>query len=133
MTRTAKGEVRGLVGEEERKDLKPEEAESMRRLQEELENLTVSDHLLYMMQSLSALAVARMGLTADTVGRRDLEQARLAIDAFKALVEVVDRTRPAQEMVVHRGMLSQLQLAFVGASSGSTSTEVPEERAEGGD
>lgn len=106
------------MGEEERNDL---------------QSLTASDHLLYMMQSLSALAVGRMGLTAETIERCDLEQARLAIDAFKALVEVVERARPAQEMAVHRGMLSQLQLAYVGALSGSVPLEGPGEQPEGGD
>ncbi|MFH0916890.1 MAG: hypothetical protein V1912_10650 [bacterium] len=118
------------MGEEERQDPQPEEAEMMERLQEELQKLTVSDHLLYMMQSLSALATGRMGLTAETVERRDLEQARLAIDAFKALMEVAERTRPAQEMAVHRGALSQLQLAYVGAQRGSASEDAPEERPE---
>jgi len=125
------------MGEEEKKDLQPEEAEMMGRLQEEIQGLKVSDHLLYMMQSLSALAVGRMGLTAETVERRDLEQARLAIDAFKALVEVAERSQSAQELALQRGMLSQLQLAYVGALSGRPSAEgreeQPEEQPEGGD
>ncbi len=107
--------------------LRAEEAEGLRRLQEELEKLTVGDHLLYMMQSLSALAVGRLGLTPDTTGRRDLEQARLAIDALKALVDVVEATRPAEEMAAHRSVLSQLQLSYVGALTGisDVSTERP--------
>ena len=95
-----------------------EDAETVRRLQEEIKNLSVGEHLLYMMQSLSALAIERMGLASETALRRDLEQARLAIDAFKALVEVVEPVRPAGETAAHRGMLSQLQLAYVGVLSG---------------
>jgi hypothetical protein len=106
------------VAEERNNEPQHDEAAMVERLHKELQSLSVSDHLLYMMQSLSALALARMGLTAETVEGRDLEQARLAIDAFRALVEVVERARPAQEKAVHRGMLSQLQLAYVGALAG---------------
>lgn len=120
------------MGEEQSKDPQHDEVAMMERLQKELQSLSVSDHLLYMTQSLSALAVDRMGLTAETVERRDLEQARLAIDAFRALVEVVERARPAQEMAVHRGMLSQLQLAYVGALNRSAPVGAPEEQPEGG-
>jgi hypothetical protein len=92
-----------------------EEAEMMERLQEEIRNLPVSDHLLYMLHSLSALAVGRMGLSADTQVQRDLGQARLAIEAFKALLGVVEQVRPGGESSVHRGTLSQLQMAYVDA------------------
>ncbi|MBN1321392.1 MAG: hypothetical protein JXA87_11195 [Thermoleophilia bacterium] len=92
-----------------------EEAVMMERLQEEIRNLPVGDHLLFMMQSLSGLAVARMDLSTDNTARRDMDQARLAIDAFKALLELLEKAKPAGEMATHRGMLSQLQLAYVGA------------------
>lgn len=100
-----------------------EDAEAMQRLQEEIRNLPVSDHVLYMMHSLSALSVGRLGLSPDTAARRDLEQARLAIDCFKALMEVVDRARPAEENAIHRGTLSQLQLAYLEALEGGDKQE----------
>lgn len=109
-----------------------EEAEMMERLQEEIRNLPVSDHLLYMMQSLSGLAIARMGLTDDTASRRDMPQAQLAIDAFKALLDLLERAKPSGEMAAHRGVLSQLQLAYVGAlDAGSTTHEAPGEESTG--
>ncbi len=104
-------------------DSQAEEAEMMQRLQEEIRNLPVGDHLIYMMHSLSALAIGRMGLTPDTAARRELDQARLAVDAFKALLEIVERVRPAQEMAAHRQTLSQLQLAYVGVLDGGPSEE----------
>lgn len=104
---------------EERPEERPEERvaqeEAIRRLQAEIERLTVSDHLLLMMQSLPALAVNRLGLTEESEGRKDPEQARLAIDAFKALMEVAERTRPAEEMKAHRAVLAQLQMTYVAA------------------
>ena len=123
------------MGEEERGDLKAEEAEMMQRLQEEIQNLTVSDHLFYMVESLSALAISRMGLTAETAERRDLDQARLAIDAFKALLEVMERARPSEAIAVQRSALSQLQLAYVaaldaGATAGAT-TAAADDRPDG--
>ena len=92
-----------------------QDAAAMERLQEEIRNLPVSDHVLYMMHSLSALAVARLGLSPDAAARRDLDQARLAIDCFKALMEVVGEARPSEENAIHRGTLSQLQLAYLEA------------------
>jgi len=96
-------------------DVRAGDAETMERLQEEIRNLPVSEHLLYMMHSLSALAVGRLGLTADTAGRRDLDEARLAIEAFKALIEVDEKARPADETRIHKETLSQLQLAYAAA------------------
>jgi len=92
-----------------------EEAKIVEQWQEEIRNLPVSEHLLYMMHSLSALAVGRLGMTADTAVRRDLDEARLAIEAFKALMEVDERVRPEGETTIHRETLSQLQLAYVKA------------------
>ncbi|MBN1629064.1 MAG: hypothetical protein JW990_04830 [Thermoleophilia bacterium] len=92
-----------------------EEAKIVQQWQEEIRNLPVSEHLLYMMHSLSALAVGRLGLTADTASRRDLDEARLAIEAFKALMEVEEQVRPQGETSIHRETLSQLQLAYVKA------------------
>jgi hypothetical protein len=103
-----------------------DEAEMMRQLREELQNLTVADHLLFMMQSLSALAVDRMGLTEEAGGRRDLDEARLAIDAFKALLDLVANARPGEDMRTHRSALSQLQMTYIdvlgdeGAKEGSS-------------
>jgi hypothetical protein len=116
--------------EEQAVDGQGDEAEMMARLQEEIGNLPVGDHLAYMMHSLSALAVGRLGLTADTAERRDLGQARLAIDAFKALLVVLEQVRPTAELAVHRGMLSQLQLTYAGAIGKAGAEDQPEAAAE---
>ena len=91
------------------------EREAMRRLEEEIGRLSVDDHVMLMMHSLSSLAVDRLGLTPDTAGRKDLEQARLAVDAFRALLGVLDGRRPAEEIIGHRAVLSQMQMAYVAA------------------
>jgi hypothetical protein len=92
-----------------------DEREAMRRLEEEIGRLSVADHVLLMMHSLSSLAVDRLGLAPDTAARKDLEQARLAIDAFRALLGVLEGKRPADEITGHRAVLSQMQMAYVAA------------------
>lgn len=99
---------------EEKTRSQEEESELLGKLQDEIRRMTVSDHLAYMMESLAALAARKMGATPETRGESDLEQARLAIDAFRALVQVVGPVRSQSDMAIHRGMLSQLQLAYVG-------------------
>jgi hypothetical protein len=94
-----------------------DEAEAMARLRDEINNLPVSEHLIYMLHSLSSLAADRLGLVGDSAGRRDPAQARLAIDAFKAMLGVLEQERPAAEITAYRGMLSQLQMAYVEALS----------------
>ena len=107
------------MAEDEHLRTPEEEARLLGRLEEQIRRMSVADHLAYMLESLAALATRKLGLTTDTQAERDLDQARLAIDAFRALLPVVEPVRPAQEVVAHRGMLSQLQLAFV------TATQVP--------
>jgi hypothetical protein len=106
-------------------DMGADEQEAMRRLQEEIGRLTVTDHMLLMMHSLSSLALDRMGLAPETAVRKDLEQARLAIDAFKALLGLLEGKRPAEEMSAHRSVLSQLQMAYVAASEPAPPKEAP--------
>ena len=97
-----------------------DEQEAMRRLQEEIGRLSVADHLLLMMQSLSSLAIDRLGLVPESTARKDLDQSRLAIDAYRALLELLERKMPAEEVNAHRSVLSQLQMAYVGAINPTT-------------
>jgi hypothetical protein len=72
-----------------------DDVEAMARLQEQINNLPVSEHLVFMLHSLSALAIDRLGLAPAAAARRDPGQARMAIDAFKSLLEVLEPGRPA--------------------------------------
>jgi hypothetical protein len=102
------------------------DAEAMARLQEQINNLPVSEHLLFMLHSLSALAIDRLGLSPEAAARRDPGQARMAIDAFKSLLDVLEPERPAAEVAAYRGTLSQLQMAFVGALGAGAATAQPD-------
>jgi len=114
------------VDQVESDGIEEDEREAMRRFQEEIGRLSVADHLVLMMHSLSGLAADRLGLSPDTVERKDLEQARLAIDAFKALLSTLEGTRPAEEIKAHRAALSQLQMAYVGALAAGDTTSAAE-------
>jgi len=103
------------MADEEIKQPTDEEREALRRFEEEIARLTVTDHVTLMMQSLPSLAAERLGMSPETAARKDLEQARLAIDAFKALLGVLEGRRPVEEMTAHRAVLSQLQVAYVAA------------------
>jgi hypothetical protein len=104
-----------------------DDVEAMARLQEEINNLPVSEHLVFMLQSLSSLAIDRLGFTPEAAARRDPEQARLAIDAFKALLTVLEQVRSATEISSHRSVLSQMQMAYVAAlgAGGASAAAAP--------
>ncbi|MCL5736831.1 MAG: DUF1844 domain-containing protein [Actinobacteria bacterium] len=103
------------MDEQEKMGLEPEEVEMLARFQDELRRMTVGDHLATMLQSLATLALRKMGVTPETGSERDLDQAHLAIEAFRVLVPVMESSRPAAEMQAHRRVLSELQMAYVGA------------------
>ena len=64
--------------------------EELRRLEEELRRVKVSDVLVQTLYTVSSLGYQRL-----TPNERDLDQARLAIEAITALVPVLEGTVPA--------------------------------------
>ncbi len=101
--------------EEQHPKTPEEEAAFLERLEDQIRRMSVADHLVYMMESLAALSARKLGLTSETAAERDLDQARLSIEAFRVLLQVVEPERPMGEINAHRGMLSELQLAYVKA------------------
>ncbi len=91
----------------------PTEDELRERLEEELQKLAVSDVLVQSLYTVSGLGFHR--LTSD---HRDLDQARLAIEAMRALVPLLKDAVPEP---VTRGLeqtIAGLQLAYAKAVSG---------------
>ncbi len=88
-------------------ELSPEE------LLEQIKQLRVTDMVISSMSTIAQLGYAK--LDAST---RDLEQARIAIEALKALIPVVEDS--ADEAVVRdfKHVLANLQLAYADAASG---------------
>jgi hypothetical protein len=81
-------------------------------LQAELAKLKVADLLLQTLYSVSSLAYHRLGSEG-----RDLAQARLAIEALKALVPVLDGSVPAEALRDFNQVLANLQLAYASAAA----------------
>jgi hypothetical protein len=79
-------------------------------LQAELAKLSVTDLLLQTLHSLSLLAYQRLGAE-----NRDLAQARLAIEALRALVPVLEGAAPEEALRDFNQVLASLQLAYASA------------------
>jgi hypothetical protein len=106
------------VAERER-ELTPEEVlEAVRKMK-------VSDLLLSTLSTTAQLGYAKL-----EPGSRDLEQARLAIDAMKALMPVLEGA-VAKELAADFGqLLANLQLAYAKAAGEETEEPEPEAHAE---
>ncbi len=93
----------------------PSEEELRAAYERELSRITTADLALQAAVSLLNLGGRRLGL-ATSAGQppeseRDLEQVRDAIDAVRALLEILERRQP-QELGPLRDALSQLQMAY---------------------
>ena len=95
-----------------------DEQELLEQLEAELRRMEVGDYLAQLLITLSSLAFQRLGLTPDTTADRDLDQARLAVDAFAAVLDVWAPTRPADEAAMFRSTLHQMRMAFVAVTAG---------------
>ena len=90
----------------------PEEAKLVEELQAELAKLKVSDLLLQTLYTVSSLGYHR--LSGET---KDLEQTRLAIEALKALLPVLEGVVPEEALRDFRQVLAKLQLAYADADT----------------
>ncbi len=98
----------------------PSEEEIRARLEEELRKITVRDVLLQTAVTLINLGGQRLGLGETSPEARDLDQTRIAIEAVRALLPLLEHEAP-QEMAPLRDALAQLQMVYVreaGASAG---------------
>jgi hypothetical protein len=85
-------------------------------IHEALKKLRVEDVLLQTAATLIDLAARRMGLAEDD-GPRQLDQAKLAIDAIRALQPLMTE----EQQAAVREPLSQLQMAYAREAQGATS------------
>lgn len=86
------------------------ERELVEQLQAELGRLKVSDLLLQTVYTISSLGYHR--LSGDN---KDLDQARLAIEALKALVPVLEGAVPDEAVRDFNQVLANMQLAYAAA------------------
>jgi len=95
---------------------KKEEEEMIKKLQEEIDKLTIKDTVIQIMMSLSSLAYKKMGIPVGINDKfKDKQQAKLAIDCFSALFKVVSEEISEAERENLQSSLSNLQMNFVKA------------------
>jgi predicted nucleic acid-binding protein len=85
--------------------------ELMKQLEEELKTLKVSDLLIQTLYTVSSLGYRRL-----SEQDRDLDQARLAIEALRALVPVLDGSASAELIRDFKQVTANLQLAYADAA-----------------
>ncbi|HWH54495.1 MAG TPA: hypothetical protein VNT04_02860 [Gaiellaceae bacterium] len=96
---------------EERPPQPPEgDQELIDELQAELQRLKVSDLLLQTLYTVSSLGYHRL-----SGEEQDLEQARLAIEALKALLPVLQGAVPEEALRDFNQVLANMQLAYAAA------------------
>jgi hypothetical protein len=90
----------------------PTEEELRAALEEQMRHIRVEDVILQTVATLVNLAARRLGLATapgeDASEERDIEQARLAIEAVRALLPL----SPKEQVEPVRQALTQLQMAF---------------------
>jgi hypothetical protein len=107
--------------EEQQSQQPSDDEELLRKVEEQLRDLKVSDMLLQTLYTISSLGWHKLS-SAD----RDLEQAKLAIDALRALLPVLADSMPAEVKRDLEQMVANMQLAYAGAVAEAGKPEVPE-------
>jgi hypothetical protein len=95
-----------------------DEQKLIEELQAELNRLKVSDLLLQTVYTISSLGYQRLSGES-----KDLEQARLAIEALKALLPVLRGAIPDEAERDFNQVLVNMQLAYASAAAGGESPE----------
>ncbi len=105
------GEIRS-VAEEQPQQPSESEQELVEQLQAELSRLKVSDLLVQTVYTISSLGYHRL-----SGENKDLEQARLAIEALKALLPVLEGAVAADVVRDFNQVLVNMQLAYASAAA----------------
>ena len=92
----------------------PSDEELVRQLEAELQKLKVSDLLVQTLYTVSSLGYRRL-----SEEQQDLEQARLAIEALRALVPVLEGSVAEELVRDFKQVTANLQLAYAEAAKDS--------------
>jgi hypothetical protein len=93
----------------------------------ELSRISSADMILQTAVSLLNIGGLRLGLAPGAEQARDLEQVRDAIDGVRALLPILERKAPGEELRPLRDALSQLQMAYASQAQagGSPAASAP--------
>jgi hypothetical protein len=118
----------GIGGETGPEGRQPTEEELRAAYEAEIARVKVEQVLLEHVVTLINLGMRRTGLVPGTEAERDPTQVRVAIDAIRAQLPLLEQTAPQQISPI-REALSQLQLAYVkiGGSPGPAVGDAPTE------
>ena len=100
-----------------------DEEQLAQQLAEELRRLRIEDVLIQTLITISSIGYRRLGLTEDTKGDRDLQQAKLAIDTMTALTPVLENVVPAELIRDFNQSVASLQLAYAQAAGEEADSE----------
>jgi predicted nucleic acid-binding protein len=89
----------------------PSDEELMKQLEEELQKLKVADLLVQTLYTVSSLGYRKL-----SEEDRDLDQARLAIEALRALLPVLEGSVADELVRDFKQVTSNLQLAYADAA-----------------
>jgi hypothetical protein len=110
-------------GDDSQGQAQPSEEELRAAYEAELSRITSADMILQSAVSLLNLGGRRLGLAPGSEGERDLEQVSDAVDGVRALLEILERSTPAQELRPLRDALSQLQMAYAREAQAGSGAE----------
>lgn len=106
-------------GEEPESDEELTEEQLRELLREQMERVTVADMVEQMMLTLASIGYQKMGFPEVNAKFRDMEQARLAIDALAALLGVLEGRAEPEALQPFQNTLANMRLNFVQASKQS--------------
>ncbi len=95
----------------------PTEEEVRAAMEEEMKRVRVEDVLLQSVVSLVNLGARRAGVAPELVEEADPEQVRVAVEAVRALLPLLEEIAPEQAPAI-RDALSQLQMAYARGRGG---------------
>lgn len=102
----------------------PSEDELRTAYEAEIKKIRIEQILLEQVVSIINLGMRRTGLAPGTEDERDIDQVRVAIEAVRALLPLIEQSAPAQAGQI-RDALSQLQMAFVRLGGAPGTPEPP--------
>ena len=115
-----------MADEQEQPQAEPEvDEELLRQVEEQLRELKVSDVLVQTIYTVSSLGWHKLSSTD-----RDLEQARLAIEALRALLPVLGDAMPADARRDMEQMVANMQLSYASAVGQAPSQPAGDEAAD---
>jgi hypothetical protein len=94
---------------------KPSDDELLKQFEEELKTLRVSDVLVQTLYTVSSLGYRRLSDES-----RDLDQARLAIEALRVLLPVLEEAAGEELVRDFKQVTANLQLAYADAAKNKT-------------